>query len=79
MTKADGLASDDLHGSDLPVSSNGLLPWAGRMISWQDFREGGMINKSIERDARLNQTLGFGEASFILSGKILRQPATAGS
>lgn len=65
-----------LHGSDLPVPANGLLPWAGRMISWQDFRESGRINNPIERDARLKQMLGFGEGSFTLAGKVLRQPPT---
>ena len=62
-----------LHGSDLPVPSSGLLPWAGRMISSQDYRESRRIENPIERDARLKQMLGFCEGSFTLAGKILRQ------
>jgi len=62
-----------LHGSDLPVPSNGLLPLLGGMIPWDDFRKSGKIANPFERDARLKQMLGYGENSFTLASKILRQ------
>ena len=68
------LASRMLHGSDLPVPSSGLLPWAFGMLPWRDHREAGKIANPVERDARLKQMLGFDEASFTRAGDVLRIP-----
>jgi hypothetical protein len=62
-----------LHGSDLPVPSNGLLPLLGGMIDWSDFRETRKITNPIDLDARLKQMLGYGDESFTLASRILRQ------
>jgi len=61
-----------LHGSDLPVPSSGLLPWAGRMLPWRDYRASRRIANPLERDARLKQMLGFGEATFHEASRVLR-------
>jgi hypothetical protein len=63
-----------LHGSDLPVPSNGLLPLLGGMIDWNDFRESRKITNPFELDARLKRMLGYDEASFTRAAAILRQP-----
>ncbi|MGB6222235.1 amidohydrolase family protein [Haloferula sp.] len=65
-----------LHGSDLPVPSNGLLPLLGGMIDWTDFREARAISNPIELDARLKQMLGYREDNFTLASGILRQSRT---
>jgi predicted TIM-barrel fold metal-dependent hydrolase len=62
-----------LHGSDLPVPSNGLLPLLGGMIEWGDFRESAKITNPIEKDARLKQMLGYDAATFTRAASILRQ------
>ncbi|WP_367870511.1 amidohydrolase family protein [Luteolibacter sp. Populi] len=61
-----------LHGSDLPVPSSGFLPWAFRMLPWRDYRTARVIANPLERDARLKQMLGFGEATFHGAAKVLR-------
>lgn len=66
-----------LHGSDLPVPSNGLLPLLGGMIDWSDFWEVRKITNPFERDARLKQMLGYREENFTLASRILRQPQRA--
>ena len=63
-----------LHGSDLPVPSNGLLPLLGGMIDWQDFRESRKIANPIDKDARLKQMLGYDADSFTRAATILRIP-----
>ncbi|MEM9236587.1 MAG: amidohydrolase family protein [Verrucomicrobiota bacterium] len=62
-----------LHGSDLPVPSNGLLPWLGGMIDWDNLRESGKFRNSFDRDARLKQMLGYDAATFTRAASILRQ------
>jgi hypothetical protein len=64
-----------LHGSDLPVPSNGILPLLGGMIDGQDFLESRRITNPIEKDARLKQMLGYDAESFTRAAKILRIPA----
>jgi hypothetical protein len=66
------VASRILHGSDLPVPSSGLLPWAERMISTADFQKSRRISNPLERDAWLKLKLGFGEATFTRAASILR-------
>jgi hypothetical protein len=61
-----------LHGSDLPVPSNGLLPWLGGMIDWTDFRESRRIANPFELDARLKQMLGYDEGTFTRAATLLR-------
>lgn len=61
-----------LHGSDLPVPSSGLLPWAGRMLSSADWLASRRIANPLERDAFLKQKLGFGPATFTRAADILR-------
>ena len=63
-----------LHGSDLPVPSNGLLPFLGQMIDWDDFRESRKITNPIEKDARLKRMLGYSDANFTRASQILRNP-----
>lgn len=65
-----------LHGSDLPVPSNGLLPMLGGMIDWDDFRESRRLANPFDLDARLKQMLGYDEQSFTRAAGILRQPTT---
>ena len=66
------LAERILHGSDLPVPSSGLLPWAGGMLSWRGYREAARVAVPLERDARLKQLLGFSEATFTRAADVLR-------
>lgn len=61
-----------LHGSDLPVPPSGLLPWAFGMITAGDHRDSKRIANPLERDARLKQMMGFGEASFMRAAGVLR-------
>ncbi len=63
-----------LHGSDLPVPSNGILPLFGGMIDWHDFQESRRIYNPIEKDARLKQMLGYDAESFTRAATILRIP-----
>lgn len=63
-----------LHGSDLPVPSNGLLPLLGGMIDWQDFRESRKTTNPIDKDARLKQMLGYNDDSYTRAATILRIP-----
>jgi uncharacterized protein len=66
------LAERILHGSDLPVPSSGLLPWAGGMLSWREFRRTSGFAVPLERDAQLKRALGFSEATFTRSADVLR-------
>lgn len=66
------LAECILHGSDLPVPSSGLLPWAGGMLSWRGYREAARVAVPLERDARLKRLLGFSEATFTRAADVLR-------
>lgn len=66
------LAERILHGSDLPVPSSGLLPWAGGMLSWSDYRAAARVGVPLERDARLKRLLGFSEATFTRAADVLR-------
>jgi hypothetical protein len=66
------VASRILHGSDLPVPSSGLLPWAGRMLSTADLLASRRIANPLERDAYLKVKLGFNEATFTRAADILR-------
>ena len=66
------LAERILHGSDLPVPSSGLLPWAGGMMSWREYRESARVAVPLERDAVLKRALGFGEETFTRAGTVLR-------
>lgn len=66
------LAGRILHGSDLPVPSSGLLPWAGGMLTWAEHRAAARIANPLERDAWLKRALGFGEASFTRAAVVLR-------
>ena len=68
------LAERILHGSDLPVPSSGLLPWAGGMLSWRDYRAAAAIANPLERDAQLKQALGFSEETFTRAATVLRIP-----
>lgn len=61
-----------LHGSDLPVPSSGLLPWAGGMLSWRAYRSAARVGNPLERDAQLKRALGFDEATFTRASKVLR-------
>ncbi|MEP4078545.1 amidohydrolase family protein [Haloferula sp.] len=61
-----------LHGSDLPVPSNGLLPLLGGMIDWSDYRESRRITNPLDLDARLKQMLGYNEATFTRASTLLR-------
>ncbi|MFA6959790.1 MAG: amidohydrolase family protein [Opitutaceae bacterium] len=72
------LAGRILHGSDLPVPSSGLLPWAGRMLSWREYREAARIENPLERDARLKRSLGFGDDIFTRAAGLLRGVAGRG-
>ena len=66
------LAERILHGSDLPVPSSGLLPWASGLLPWREYREAADIANPLERDAWLKRALGFDEATFTRAGKVLR-------
>jgi uncharacterized protein len=66
------LASHILHGSDLPVPSSGLLPWAGRMLTWRQYREAAAIENPLERDAYLKRELGFAASTFTRAADVLR-------
>ncbi len=66
------LAERILHGSDLPVPSSGLLPWAGRMITWRDYRAAAVIENPLERDAQLKRAMGFSADTFTRAGVVLR-------
>jgi uncharacterized protein len=72
--KEEPLASRILHGSDLPVPSSGLLPWAGRMLPWHKYRAAASVENTLERDAYLKRELGFSEATFTRAGGLLRTP-----
>ena len=72
------LAERILHGSDLPVPISGLLPWAGGMLSWRDFRNAAHEGNPIERDAQLKRALGFGAETFTRAVEVLRIVAGAG-
>ena len=61
-----------LHGSDLPVPSSGWLTWAFGMLPWQKLSESRQVENPIERDHMLKRMLGFGEESFTIASKILR-------
>ncbi|WP_035610288.1 amidohydrolase family protein [Haloferula sp. BvORR071] len=61
-----------LHGSDLPVPSSGLLPWAFGMLSWEDFRVTAAIANPLERDAVLKHLLGFPPETFTRAASVLR-------
>jgi uncharacterized protein len=69
------VSSRILHGSDLPVPSSGLLPWAERMISTADYHKSRQITNPLERDAWLKRKLGFDEATFTRAAGILRSVA----
>ena len=73
------LAGRILHGSDLPVPSNGLLPWVGGMLSWGEYREAGVIKNPLEHDAYLKRKLGFDEATFTRAAGVLRTPLEGSS
>ncbi len=66
------LAERILHGSDLPVPSSGLLPWAGGMLPWREYRAAARIANPVERDARLKHALGFADATFTRAATVLR-------
>lgn len=66
------LAERILHGSDLPVPSSGLLPWAGGMLSWRGYRATAVVANPLERDAQLKRALGFNEATFTRAAQVLR-------
>jgi hypothetical protein len=66
------LAERILHGSDLPVPSSGLLPWAGGMLSWREYRRTAGFAVPLERDAQLKRALGFSEATFTRAARVLR-------
>lgn len=72
------LAERILHGSDLPVPSSGLLPWAGGMMSWRDYRATARIDVPLERDAELKRALGFDGATFTRAARVLRGAAAGG-
>lgn len=61
-----------LHGSDIPVPVSGLLAWAGRMISWSQYRTAAAIPNPVERDAVLKRFMGFDEATFTRAAEVLR-------
>jgi hypothetical protein len=69
---ASPVAERILHGSDLPVPSSGLLPWASGMLSWEKFREAAQLTNPIDLDAQLKKALGFEDATFQRAAKILR-------
>lgn len=69
---SEGVTERILHGSDLPVPSSGLLPWAFGMLPWGDYRAASRIANPLERDARLKRMLGFGDATFRQAAGILR-------
>ncbi|CAM2834761.1 amidohydrolase family protein [Rariglobus hedericola] len=75
--KQGALAERILHGSDLPVPSSGLLPWAGGMLSWRAHRETARIKNPLERDAKLKEALGFSPDTFTRAGRVLRLPTRA--
>ncbi len=66
------LAKRILHGSDLPVPISGVLPWAGGMLSWREYRAAARIENPLERDAQLKRDLGFDEETFTRAGEVLR-------
>ena len=66
------VSSRILHGSDLPVPSSGMLPWAGGMLSWRDHRTASRITNPLERDARLKEMLGFAKSTFTQAATLLR-------
>lgn len=66
------LAERILHGSDFPVPSSGLLPWAFRMLDWNNFMQSRKIANPLERDANLKQMLGFDDTTFTRAAQILR-------
>lgn len=66
------LAERILHGSDIPVPVSGLLAWAGRMMSWSQYRSAARITNPMERDAVLKRYLGFDEATFTRAAGVLR-------
>jgi uncharacterized protein len=66
------LAERILHGSDLPVPSSGLLPWAGGMLSWSEHRAAARVAVPLERDAQLKRSLGFSEDTFTRAAGVLR-------
>lgn len=68
------LAEQILHGSDLPVPSSGLLPWAGGMLSWRHYRATAAIANPLERDAELKRALGFSPETFTRAAAVLRLP-----
>ena len=68
------LAEHILHGSDLPVPSSGLLPWAGGMLSWRDYRSTAAIANPLERDAQLKRALGFSSETYTRAAAVLRLP-----
>lgn len=61
-----------LHGSDLPVPSSGLLPWAGGMMTWRGYRAAAAVANPLERDAYLKRALGFDEVTFTRASGVLR-------
>ncbi|MBP7140656.1 MAG: amidohydrolase family protein [Opitutaceae bacterium] len=73
------LADRMLHGSDIPVPVSGLLAWAGRMMSWSQYRSAARITNPLERDAVLKRFMGFDEATFTRAAQVLRivRPAQA--
>lgn len=66
------LAERILHGSDLPVPSSGLLPWAGGMLSWREYRRTARVENPLERDAELKRALGFSAETFTRAAGVLR-------
>jgi predicted TIM-barrel fold metal-dependent hydrolase len=70
------LAPRILHGSDLPVPSNGALLAAFGMIPWSEHFRTRRIANPLERDVALKLALGFSEETITAPAKILRPRAT---
>lgn len=60
----DQLADRVVHGSDFPVPSDPVWPWLRGQLSWADARAARRVANPLARDARIKQSLGFGEDSF---------------
>ncbi|HAF58666.1 MAG TPA: hypothetical protein DCL00_03665 [Opitutae bacterium] len=60
-----------IHGSDFPVPCGGFGPWAGKLLSFSDYRISRSIKNPLERDIFLKRSMGFGESTFFLLSKLL--------
>lgn len=60
-----------LHGSDLPVPVDGILPWLSGLITEGECIRSLVTRNPLERDAQLKRALGFGEGTFTRLGELL--------